>query len=411
MSNVAFDFANHIRSDLPPPTPAPWKGFPKHNFIGGHNAPESIATDDLIDAATRILKREAPSLAMYSTFSGPQGYLPLRQFLKEKLNRQAKIDCTTDEILITSGSSQAINLVNQIMLSTGDTVIAEQTNYGGCLTRWARAGVDVVTIPLDGNGMRIDILETELNRLEAAGIQPKYIYTIPTVHNPTATIMPLEHRKQLLALATKHNVAIFEDECYSDIVWSGERPPALYALDTTGRVIFTSTFSKSIAPALRVGYLVAKWPFLAQVLACKNDAGSGSIEQMILAEYCPQHFDDHVEKLNRLLETKLDVLIDSLNENFGTSVEFERPPGGIFLWLRLPDTVDTTKLTQVAGAESIAINPGVEWSKDHAAGNRHIRVCYASASEQEIRHGIKALADVCHREFGVPERSANRELT
>lgn len=407
MSAAEFDFTNYIRNDVPPPAPK-WKGFPKHNFIGGHNAQESIETDLFVEAASRVLQKEAPTLAMYGTMSGPQGYLPLREFLRDKLERQAGIDCTTDEILITSGSLQAIDLVNRVMLAPGDTVIAEQSNYGGCLTRWAKAGVSVVTIPLDDNGMLLDVLATELDRLKAAGISPKYIYTIPTVHNPTATIMPLENRKELLRLADLHDVPIFEDECYSDVIWSGERPPALYALDTTGRVIFTGSFSKSIAPALRVGYLIAKWSFLSRALACKADAGSASIEQMILAEYCPEHFDAHVTRLNKLLEAKLDVLIESLNENFGTSVEFTRPPGGIFLWLRLPDDVDTTKLTAVAGAESIAVNPGVEWSKDLPGGNRHIRVCYASASHDEIRDGIKALADVCHREFGIPERSANK---
>ncbi len=408
MSAAPFDFTTQFRDDLPP-SAIKWKRFPKYNFVGGHNAPESIATDDLVEAASRVLKREAPTLAMYSGLSGPQGYLPLREFLTGKLKRQANIDCTADDILITSGSLQAIELVNKVLLGPGDTVVAEQSNYGGCLSRWAKAGVNVVTIPLDEDGMRMDALRSELARLKAAGTHPKYIYTIPTIQNPTATIMPLERREELLRIAEEYNVPIFEDECYSDLVWAGERPPALFALDTTGRVIFTGSFSKSIAPALRVGYLIAPWEFLSRILACKTDAGSGLIEQMILAEYCPNHFDAHVTKLNKLLQDKLDVLIESLNEDFGTSVEFTRPPGGIFLWLRLPDDVDTTKLTQIAGAESIAINPGTEWSKDHPAGNRHIRVCYASASPNQIRQGIKALAEVCHREFGVPLRSANRE--
>lgn len=401
-----FDFSEHFRDDLPAPA-ALWKGFPTHNFVGGHNAPESIDTDALVAAASRVLTREAPTLAMYSAHSGPQGYLPLREFLVEKLKRHAGITCTADEILMTSGSLQAIELVNAALLAPGDTIIAEQSNYGGCLSRWARAGVHVVTIALDGDGMRMDLLADELERLKQAGTKPKYIYTIPTVQNPTSSIMPLDRRQEFLRLAASYDVPIFEDECYSDLIWSGDRPPSLYALDDSGRVIFTGSFSKSIAPALRVGYLVAKWPFLSQALALKTDAGSGAIEQMILAEYCPQHFDNHVADLNKLLEVKLDVLIESLNESFGTTVEFQRPPGGIFLWVRLPDDVDTSRLANVAGAESIAINPGAEWSKDHPAGNRHIRICFASATHEQIRAGIKALADVCHREFGVPLRSAN----
>jgi len=405
---ATFDFAAQLRADAPPPA-ALWSGFPKYNFVGGHNAPESIETMTLVDAARTALGREAPTLAMYNVLSGPQGYLPLREFLAAKLNRQAGIECSTDEILITSGSLQAIELVNKTLLAPGDVVVAEQTNYGGCISRWAKAGVEVVTVPLDQDGMRMDALEETLERLKNAGTPPKYIYTIPTVHNPTATIMSLERRHRFLELAEKYGVPIFEDECYSDLVWSGERPPALFALDTTGRVIFCGSFSKSIGPALRVGYLVARWPFLSRAVAAKNDAGSGAIEQMVLAEYCPDHFDAHVEKLNGLLQTKLDILIEALNENFGTTVEFTRPPGGIFLWLRLPDDVDTTKLTETAAAAGIAINPGAEWSKDYPAGDRHIRVCYASATEKELREGIAALADVCHDTFGVPTRSANQQ--
>ncbi len=405
---AAFDFSNQFRDDAPAAA-AMWKGFPKHNFVGGHNAPESISTDDLVAAASRVLSREASTLAMYSGHSGPQGYLPLREYLSAKLKRQAGIECSTDEILMTSGSLQAIDLVNKTLLSAGDTIVVEQSNYGGCLTRWSKLKVNMVAVQVDEHGMCMTDLARVLERLKADGIQPKFIYTIPTVQNPTASILPLDRRHEMLRLAEAYDVPIFEDECYSDLIWAGERPPALFALDKTGRVIFTGSFSKSIAPALRVGYLVARWPFLSRALASKSDAGSGLIEQMILSEYCPQHFDAHVIKLNKLLEAKLDVLIESLNENFGTSVEFTRPPGGIFLWLRLPDAVDTSKLTEIAATQGIAINPGVEWSKDHPNGNRHIRVCYASGSADDIRAGITALADVCHTEFGVPVRSANRE--
>ena len=404
---TAFDFSNHLNPDLPPPA-AKWTGFARHNFIGGHNAPETIVATQLAECATKALTREAQNLAFYNAGHGPQGYLPLREWLAKKLDRQAGIKCSTDEILITSGSSPAIDLVNKTLLSPGDTVIVEQSNYGGVLSRFKRLKVNMVSIDLDDDGMRMDHLDRALADLKAKGKRAKYIYTIPTVQNPTATIMPLDRRQEMLRLAEAHDTPIFEDECYSDLIWTGERPPAIYALDETGRTIFTSTFSKSIAPALRVGYLVAKWPFLSQAVACKSDAGSGMIEQMMLAEFCPAHFDAHLAKLITRLQEKRDVLIDALNENFGTTVEFTPPPGGIFLWVKFPDSVDTTKLTQVAGQAGIAVNPGVDWSEAHPAGNRHIRLCYASASPEELRAGVGALADVCHETFGVPEHSANR---
>ncbi|HEV3446414.1 MAG TPA: aminotransferase class I/II-fold pyridoxal phosphate-dependent enzyme, partial [Gemmataceae bacterium] len=148
---------------------------------------------------------------------------------------------------------------------------------------------------------------------------------------------------------------------------------------------------------------------LSRMLALKTDAGSGALEQMVLAEYCPPHFTSHVPKLARGLRAKLDTLMEALNEQFGTSAEFERPAGGIFLWVKLPDNVDTLKLYQAALKAGVAINPGPEWSTDKAYAESRLRLCFASPSHEEIREGVALLAEVCRREFGVPARSANVE--
>jgi 2-aminoadipate transaminase len=174
-------------------------------------------------------------------------------------------------------------------------------------------------------------------------------------------------------------------------------------------VIHIGSFSKSIAPALRVGYIVAPWEMLSRMLALKTDAGSGALEQMVLAEYCAPHFATHVPKLTRGLRAKLDVLMEALNEQFGTSAEFEDTKGGIFLWVKLPDNVDTLKLYQAALAAGVAINPGPEWSTDKAFSRSRLRLCFASPSAEQIREGVAVLADVCRREFGVPTRIANVE--
>jgi len=204
---------------------------------------------------------------------------------------------------------------------------------------------------------------------------------------------------------------IVEDECYSDLIWDNQRPPAIYALDESARVVFLGSFSKSVAPALRVGYIVAPWEFLARVLACKTDAGSGALEQMVLAEYCTEHFDAHVTELNATLKKKLDALLDALAEYFGAAAEFDPPKGGIFLWVKLPPEVDTTRLAQVAAQAGIAINPGAEWSVAQTEARRSLRICYANPPIETIREGVAALADVCNREFGVPSRIANVERT
>jgi 2-aminoadipate transaminase len=406
MSPGAFDFAPLLRPGLPPPAPR-WTGLAKYSFIGGNNDPEQVPLEALMAAAAAVLAREGRTLATYGLASGPLGYLPLRGFLVEKLKRTAGIACTAEEILITSGSLQGLDLVNGALLAPGDTVLIEQESYQGSLSRLARLGVNAVGIPLDRDGMRIDAVAAALADLERRRIRPKYIYTIPTVQNPTATILPEQRRLGLLKLAHDYGVAIFEDDCYADLTWDGRRPPALYAMSEHGGVIHIGSFSKSVAPALRVGYIVAPWDMLSRILALKTDAGSGALEQMVLGEFCARHFAEHVPKLTRGLRAKAETLMEALAEQFGTAAEFEDPKGGIFLWVRLPDAVDTRKLAQAALAAGVAINPGPEWSTDEGYSRSRMRLCFASPSHEAIRQGVAALAEVCRREFGVPERIAN----
>jgi 2-aminoadipate transaminase len=257
----------------------------------------------------------------------------------------------------------------------------------------------------------VDAVAAALDALKGRNIRPKYIYTIPTVQNPTGTIMGEQRRRELLRLAQAHGVPIFEDDCYADLIWDGRRPPALYAMSTHGGVIHIGSFSKSIAPALRVGYIVAGEAMIARMLALKTDAGSGALEQMVLAEYCAAHFTAHVPQLRRALRAKLETLMESLAEQFGTAAEFDDPAGGIFLWIKLPEEVDTLKLAAAALAAGVAINPGPEWSTDKAYARSRMRLCFASPTSEEIRQGVATLADVCRREFGVPTRSANVQQT
>jgi 2-aminoadipate transaminase len=408
MAAATFDFAPLLPAGLPAPA-ARWTGLAKYSFVGGNNDPDQVPVEGLIDAASAVLRREGRTLATYGLASGPQGYLRLREFLATKLQRDAGIGCAADDIMIVSGSLQALDLVNATLLARGDTVIVERDSYQGALNRLTRLGVNTVGIPLDHEGMRMDALAQALADLTSHGITPKYIYTIPTVQNPTGTIMPQARRAELLRLSQQFAVPVFEDDCYADLIWDGNRPPAIYAMGGNGGVVHIGSFSKSIAPALRVGFIVAPWEMLSRMLALKTDAGSGALEQMVLAEYCAPHFATHVPKLTRGLRAKLDTLMEALNEQFGTSAEFEDPKGGIFLWVKLPDNVDTLKLYQAALAAGVSINPGPEWSTDKAHAGSRLRLCFANPSHQQIREGVAVLAEVCRREFGVPARIANVE--
>ena len=401
MGSEPFDFAPLLPAGLPPAA-LRWTGRVKFDFTGGNNDADILPLDGLMAAADAVLRREGRTLSTYGLNSGPQGYRPLREFLVAKLKADAGIACTADDILITSGSLQALDLVNGTLLERGDTVIIEQDCYQGSINRLTRLGVTAVGIPLDGDGMRVDALAAALDDLKRKGKRPKYIYTIPTVQNPTGTILSVERRQEMLRLSAAHGVPVFEDDCYSDLVWSGKRPPAIYSMSERGGVIHIGSFSKSIAPALRVGFIVAPWDVMSRMLALKTDGGSGALEQMVLAEYSARNFSKHVPALRRGLRAKLETLMESLTQHFGAAAEFEDPKGGIFLWVKLPDGVDTEKLYQPALAAGVAINPGAQWSVDKAHGRSRLRLCFASPSHEEIHQGVAALAEVCRREFGVP---------
>jgi len=404
MNDASFDFAPLFPARLPPPV-VRWAGRPKFDFTGGNNDPDALPLEGLIAAAQAVLRREGRTLSTYGLASGPQGYRALREFLARKLEADAAIRCTVDDILVTSGSLQALDLVNATLLERGDTVIIEEDCYQGSINRLLRLGVTPIGIPLDRQGMRMDALAGALEALERKGVRPKYIYTIPTVQNPTGTILPVERRHEMLRLAAQYGVPIFEDDCYCDLVWSGKRPPALYALSDHGGVIHIGSFSKSIAPALRVGYILAPWRVMSRTLALKTDGGTGALEQMVLAEYCPANFFRHVPVLRQALRGKLQTLMESLEEHFGDAVEFDEPEGGIFLWVKLPDGVDAMQLYPAALKAGVAINPGPEWSVNKAHSRSRLRLCFASPSHEEIHQGIAMLAEVCRGEFGLQTRA------
>jgi 2-aminoadipate transaminase len=310
-------------------------------------------------------------------------------------------------VLITTGSGQGIDIISRIYLEPGDTVLLEEFCYAGAINRFRKLGANLVGLPLDEDGIRIDALASVLANLKGRGIVPKFIYTIPTIQNPTGSILPLQRRHGLLQLARQYQVPVFEDECYADLLWRDvDAPPALYAL-APEQVAHIGSFSKSLAPALRVGYAVAQWPLLRHMIASKGDSGTGALDQMIVAEYFSHHFAAHVNELSTELREKLNTMQDALEREFGTAIETWRPRGGIFLWMKLPDAVDVRKLVNPAADAGIAFNPGPEWAVDAEASKSYLRLCFALPTKEQIREGVAAFARVCYEETGIPAQSAN----
>lgn len=382
-----------------------WNGFPIFNFIGGHNDEELVPLKDLEKAAKKVILENGKILGKYN-YTGPLGYLPLRKFITKKLKKGAKMDCSEEEILIVSGSLQALDLVNETLLRNGDTVIIEEACYGGVFTRLSRLNINIEGIPVEEDGININKLRDKLTSLKNQSIIPRYIYTIPTIQNPTGTVMSLEKRIDLINLSKEFNIPIFEDDCYADLIWAEERPPSIRSLDHSGRVIYCGTFSKSIAPGFRLGYLVADWSILSRILPYKTDAGTGGLEQMVLAEYCETYFFKHLKTLNKQLEIKSKIMCEALDKFFGNSVEYKKPVGGIYIWVSFPKKVDTKILFDKSLEVGVAINPGVEWSIEEE-NNKKIRLCFANPTKKEIEDGIKSLAEICQKQFGIPLNIAN----
>jgi 2-aminoadipate transaminase len=354
-----------------------------------------------------VLRREGSKLAIYNLGMGPQGYPNLRQFVADKSRAQRGIPASIDDIMITTGSGQGLDMISRLLVNPGDTVLCEEFCYQGALNRFRKLGAKIEGMKLDGDGIVIDALAQQLADLKAKGITPKFIYTIPTIQNPTASILPLDRRHGLIKLARDYNVAIFEDECYADLLWEGvEAPPALYALDP-GCVIHLGSFSKCLAPALRLGYIIAEWEIMRRLLPLKGDSGTGALDQMIVAEYFSKNFNQHLGHLNGVLHDKLKAMVEAVEREFGASAECWAPKGGIFLWIKLPEGIDTRKLMKPAAEAGIIFNEGPAWAVSPHNSSNHLRLCFAMPSKQVIRDGVAAFAQVCYEQTGIPLRSAN----
>jgi 2-aminoadipate transaminase len=406
MADSAFDLSAGLLAGTAA-TPARFAGFPPYMFVGGNNDPDCVPVEGLVKAAADVLVRHGSNLAIYNLGMGPQGYPPLRDHLASKLNRHRGMTITADDVLITTGSNQGIDLACELFVGPGDVVLIEALSYSGALGRFRKRGARLVPMPLDEEGIVVDAVAEKLAALKAEGVTPKLLYTIPTIQNPTGTIMPLARRHKLVALARQYGVPILEDECYADLTWAGiVRPPSIYSLDPAC-VIHIGSFSKSIAPALRLGYVVADWSIIGRMAALKSDGGTGALDQMITAEFCADGFDAHVGELAKTLRGKMEATMDAVEQQFGTLATVRRPDGGIFVWIGFPPEIDVRRLVAPAAKAGVSFNAGPEWAAEPESASNWLRLCFAMPSNQTIYEGVAKLAEVCHEVYGVPKFSAN----
>jgi 2-aminoadipate transaminase len=290
-------------------------------------------------------------------------------------------------------------LQNFVQPGAADTVVAEEYSYSGTLTAFRRFGVKVVGVDVDDQGMNMDDLEAKMAQQAAMGVTPKFIYCIASNQNPTGTMMPEERRHKLVEIARKYNVPVLDDDCYADLIFEGTAPPSLYSLDPEN-VVYIGSFSKVLGPGTRLGYFTAKPETLESCLTWKIDGGNSNLAAAIAAEYFKDHLWDHIDEVNGIVKEKLDLIEQHLDANKDVFPYHSHPKGGLFIWVKLPEDVDTTKLPDAALAQNVRYGTG----KAFHSGNGDIqwlRLAYGYASLDDIRQGVPALANAVRQLQGI----------
>jgi 2-aminoadipate transaminase len=312
--------------------------------------------------------------------------------------------CTADDILITNGSQQALDLIGKIMLDPGDVVMLEKPTYLGALQAFNQYQASYVVVPMDEDGMRVEEVERLLDRPLASGRRIKFIYAIPNFQNPTGRSLSLERRRQLVDLASHYGVPIVEDDPYGELRYEGEHLPSLKSLDTTGSVIYLGTFSKILAPGLRLGWIVASPEAMEVLLHGKqpSDLHTGMIQQMATYEVTRNGFvDTHVEQVRAFYKERRDVMLRAIEEHFPAEAHFTRPNGGLFVWAELPSNVDTRELLAEAVQQKVAFVPGQGFHPDYS-GTNTMRLNFSNVPPDQLREGVRRLGTAIQRRLATP---------
>ena len=302
----------------------------------------------------------------------------------------------TDDIMVTTGGQQVIDLVCRAFLDPGDVVVAEAPTYPGAVPCFTSFQADVVQVEMDDDGMRIDVLEETLARLRADGRTPKFIYTIPNFQNPGGVTMSLERRRALVRIAAEQELVVLEDNPYGLLRYEGDPLPTLYSLDVGRYVIYLGTFSKILSAGLRLGWAAAPGPILERLNLGKQaaDLCSSPLTQYFVAAYfAHRDWRTYLTQLRSIYRRRRDVMLSSLEEFLPAEAEWTRPEGGLFIWARLPDYIDTTDLLARALREHVAFVPGRAAYLDGRGGSE-MRLNFSGVNEDEIREGIRRIGKV-----------------
>ena len=370
------------------------------SFAGGLPNPQSFPIDGLEDIIHYVMKHYGKVALQYGT---TQGLKELREQLAERAYKDGMKDVTDENIIIMSGSQQALDTVGKIFLNPGDTAIVELPSYLGGINAFRSYESNLIGIPLDKDGMQIDVLEETIKQLLKEGVTPKFIYSVPTFQNPAGVVMSENRRKQLIDIANEYDLIIIEDDPYGKLAYDSNHVKPIKAFDDEGRVIYMSTFSKILSPGFRIAWTIASDELTRKMVTCKQalDLCTNTFTQYVASEFMRQGaLDLHILKICEMYKPKRDIMMKAMEKYFPDGYECNRPKGGMFAWVTLPEGIDTEVMFLDSIKNKVAYVHGKAFHVD-GGGARSMRLNFSYASNDKIEEGMKRLGKVIEEKLSA----------
>lgn len=362
-------------------------------FAGGSPDTAAFPCEEVKKLSAEILNEDPVCALVYGV---SEGYEPLRKTVKEWLKRRGNIGTDDDVVIITAGGTQVMDITTRVLTSEGDTVICEEPSFIGSLNCFRSHGCRLAGVPIDADGMNMQALE----RVISENPNAKFIYTIPNFQNPGGTTMSLEKRKKMYELALQNDLVILEDDPYGNLRVAGEDVPAIKSFDTEGIVFYAGSFSKILAPGIRVAYAVIPKRAAGAFTIGKqvSDVHTGVLNQMIVSRWFNEYdVDRHIEDIRKIYKRKLDLMCDCLDEYCKGFITYVRPQGGLFVWAKLPDNVDMLAYVNALLERKVAVVPGSAFMTDDTALCSYIRLNFSTPSDEDIVKGVKIMSEVAEQ--------------
>lgn len=360
------------------------------SLSAGNPAPDAFPAKEIAEISADLLSRRPVDALQYGL---TEGYAPLRDYLKKYMKDKYGIGSENDQLIITSGAQQVMDLAAKSLCNEGDVVICEAPSFIGSLNSFRSYNARLVGVPVESDGINTEILEEKLKTEKNV----RFIYVIPNFQNPSGVTMSLEKRKKVYSLAKKYGVMILEDNPYGELRYFGENVPAIKSLDTDGIVMYAGSFSKVISPGMRVGWCVAPNPVIQKMVVCKQgqDVHTNMWSQIVIHEYVTKYdFEEHLTYLRELYRKKARFMMDLLDEHLAPYITYDKIDGGLFIMCKLPDNINMLDFCKEAVKRKVCVVPGNAFLTDENGECHTFRVNFSTPTDQQLEKGVKILGEL-----------------